>query len=290
MADPWFKFFAADYLLDEQVDQIHLEAQGILIRLWCLCWRSGAIPDSPETLALRTKVEVKTMRKHWPVLRSFFVETSAGMVSERMEKERNESRAMTDARRFGAQKTNEKRWGKSSLSESLSDGQATNGLTIERVAERVAERSVSESESESEKDTTPTPSGPGKPKRPQRVEVLGEYPAELYQAVEHYRGLMKDCKADEVLNLYTEEKRFIAKQIGANEATWTAWKKRIGKIVHGSAVTNLDMLAAVDRLIQARGYNATKGLGLNVPMLPTLINDPVFVDALVKVKEVEHAS
>lgn len=281
MADPWFKFYAADYLLDEQVDLLPLEAQGILIRLWCLCWRSGSIPDAPDTLALRSKVDARSMRKHWPTLRTFFIVGQDGLVSERMERERTESKAMTEARRIGAQKTNEKRWGK----RSESDAEVSRPV----VAERVAERSVSESESESE-TTTPTPSGPGKPKREPKVQVLGDYPEELSLAMEHYRGLMRDCKADEVLSLFPEEKRFIAKQIGSTEATWQAWKKRCASVVHGSAVTNLDMLAAVDRLIQARGYNATNGIGLNVPMLPTLINSDVFVDALVRVKEVAHAS
>lgn len=194
--DPWFKFYAADYLLDEEVDMIPLEAQGILVRLWCLCWRSPVIPASPEILATRTKVDLRTMKKHWVCLQSFFVPVEGGLMSRRLEKERAESQAKSEAHRFGAQKTNEKRWAKRSLSDSPSEDIATVEIIAKRLAQRVAEVSPSESESESEKNnplpptgagTPPANAGPEKAKRkPKWTKAL---PAEIVSAIKAIRSI-----------------------------------------------------------------------------------------------------
>ena len=47
---PWFKFFPSDYLLDPDVDAIPSEAEGLLIRMWCLCHLEGSCPADPESL------------------------------------------------------------------------------------------------------------------------------------------------------------------------------------------------------------------------------------------------
>ena len=154
-AAPWFKFYASDYLLDEDVDMVPLEAQAILVRLWCLCWRSTVIPASPEVLAVRAKVDVRAMKRHWVCLQPFFSKVEGGMVSPRLERERDESRAKSEGHRFGAQKTNEKRWGKRSLSDSPSDHLVSDVSVTKRITKRVAKVSPSESESESEKNDSP---------------------------------------------------------------------------------------------------------------------------------------
>lgn len=148
MGDPWFKFYASDFLLDSRVDSLPIEAQGILIRLWCLCWRDGEIPNDSATLSRRAMVDPKAMRRHWKALSSFFEDSNGNLISPRMERERSESRAKSESHRLGAQKTNAKRWGKRSDSESLSDPQATPERDAMRPLERVAEVSPSESESD----------------------------------------------------------------------------------------------------------------------------------------------
>lgn len=194
--DPWFKFYAADYLLDEEVDMIPLEAQGILVRLWCLCWRSPVIPASPEILATRTKVDLRTMKKHWACLQAFFAPVEGGLMSRRLEKERAESQAKSEAHRFGAQKTNEKRWAKRSLSDSPSEDIATGEIITKRLAQRVAEVSPSESESESEKNnplpplgagTPPAEAGDGKAKR--KPKWTKAFPTEIVEAVKAIRSI-----------------------------------------------------------------------------------------------------
>lgn len=181
--DPWFKFYASDYLLDEEVDVLPLDAQAILVRLWCLCWRSEVIPAAPEILALRTKVDPRVMKRHWDQLQAFFKSVEGGLISLRMERERTESRAKSESHRLGAQRTNEKRWGKRSLSDSPSDppsdSQAIPERAADRIADRIAERSPSESESESEKDNNNPlpPTGPGDPPADAGVDAKAEVPA-----------------------------------------------------------------------------------------------------------------
>ncbi|MBS1729836.1 MAG: DUF1376 domain-containing protein [Bacteroidetes bacterium] len=86
MAAPWFKLYPADYLLDAKVDALPLEAQGILIRLWCLCARDGSIPRDVAVLARRSGVAVSVLRKHWPILLAFFEERGEeSLVSPRLE-------------------------------------------------------------------------------------------------------------------------------------------------------------------------------------------------------------
>ncbi len=74
MTIPWFKFYPADYLLDPKVDALPLEAQAILVRLWCIVSRDGEIPDDPKMVARRVGVPPQTMRTHWGKLRCFFDE------------------------------------------------------------------------------------------------------------------------------------------------------------------------------------------------------------------------
>lgn len=42
---PWFKFWSTDYLCDPDVDKLPLDAQGLLVRMWCVCNLQGFVPD-----------------------------------------------------------------------------------------------------------------------------------------------------------------------------------------------------------------------------------------------------
>jgi uncharacterized protein YdaU (DUF1376 family) len=186
--DPWFKFFASDYLLDEGVDALPLEAQGILVRLWCLAWRDQLLKDDPDTLARRAMVDPKAMRKHWAGLRAFFRETPEGLVSDRMERERSESRGVSESRRLGARLTNEKRWGKRDGERVAGPSLTDRSAIAQRQVERVAQVSLSESESDTE---IPPPSGAPKPPEPvkprrtrrSRVEILTAFPEPVREVV-----------------------------------------------------------------------------------------------------------
>lgn len=89
---PWWKFFAADYLMDPGVDALPLEAQGILVRMWCVMWIEGEIPDDPAQIARKCRIEHLHVQMHMQKLCKFFTRTEQGMlISVRMEKARSKS-------------------------------------------------------------------------------------------------------------------------------------------------------------------------------------------------------
>lgn len=157
MAEPWFKFFPMDFLFDTRVDGLSLEAQAILVRLWCLCWRDQFIPDDPKALARRAMVDPKPLIKNWNQLRVFFELVSEGLVSPRMERERACYTAVINKCRSGAAITNAKRWGNRSASESPSD----NGASQPSNAEDVAQRSHTDTDTEEEVHYATAPCGIG---------------------------------------------------------------------------------------------------------------------------------
>src|ERR1700687_3173582 len=109
MNAPYFKFFAGDYLNDRDVDDLPLEPQGILIRMWCLLWLDGSLPGDVEELARRCKIRLPAMQLHMQSLLQFFVQQRDGsLVSQRMESERERSGIVSKARHNAAKK----RWNK----------------------------------------------------------------------------------------------------------------------------------------------------------------------------------
>lgn len=66
-----------EYLIDPYIESMSLEAQGILIRLRCLCARDGSIPTNPSQVPLSVGVPLKLLKKYWPDLQTFF-EVEAG--------------------------------------------------------------------------------------------------------------------------------------------------------------------------------------------------------------------
>lgn len=117
--------------------------------------------------------------------------------------------------------------------------------------------------------------------RKTKAEDLGNYPDEMKQAVSQWRALLSWMKTDEIADQFKEDKRFVAAGSGGFEAVWKAWEKRMQARVQGVPVTHQDMLAAVRLWIEAKRRKAEQGIQLSCPMLPTLINSPDFVDALV---------
>jgi uncharacterized protein YdaU (DUF1376 family) len=92
MADqPWFKFFAADYLLDPDVDNLPREAEGLLIRMWCICHREGSCPADVETLARKTLCSQEYVSQFRPQCEPFFELRDGKLYSRRMEEEKHRS-------------------------------------------------------------------------------------------------------------------------------------------------------------------------------------------------------
>lgn len=126
----YFKMFAREYLTSGEVRGLHLEAQGILPRLWCVCCLEGSIPADLEELSIAAGVRLSALQSHMPALMQFFhANADAGddanadanasenasethmrgrLYSRRMERERANRQKVSD----GASKAAKAKWDK----------------------------------------------------------------------------------------------------------------------------------------------------------------------------------
>jgi uncharacterized protein YdaU (DUF1376 family) len=88
---PWFKFYAADYLLDPDVDAMPREAEALLLRMWCICAREGSCPVDVETLARKTQCGQEYVSQVLPSCQPFFELRQGKLYSRRMEDEKRRS-------------------------------------------------------------------------------------------------------------------------------------------------------------------------------------------------------
>lgn len=140
MADPWFRFYSAEFLLDEKINGLVLTAQAIVVRMWCVLHQKGTLPLDPAIVARLIGVNARTMQAHWDQVIGMFtvgpiIEPSTGdqrvingsstgdqrvITSSRLDRERRIGEERAAKHRMGAMKTNDQRWGtKGSLSDRL---------------------------------------------------------------------------------------------------------------------------------------------------------------------------
>ena len=148
-AIPWFKFYAADYLTDRDVDNLPLEAQGILVRMWSVLCLEGSLPGDVEEIARKCKVRSKTMHMHADKLMQFFVRQQDGTYnSDRMETERQRS-GIISKKRSDAANT---RWDKERNAIASANGNPKGHS--KNLASRDAVRSQSQSQSQNQSQKT----------------------------------------------------------------------------------------------------------------------------------------
>jgi uncharacterized protein YdaU (DUF1376 family) len=119
--EPWFKLWANDYLTDPDVDELSLEAQGLLLRMWCVCSQRGNIPNDPEEIARLTRCKLQCVLQCHLQCRVFFELRNGLLYSGRMEREKEKS----DKARSNA----EKRYNKEDSAQVVLTGSA-NGNAI----------------------------------------------------------------------------------------------------------------------------------------------------------------
>ena len=89
--EPWFKLWASDYLCDSDVQKLPLEAQGLLLRMWCACHIDGCIPSDPEELAVLIRCKLQSVLLSYPLCKQFFELRGGMLYSPRMEREKEKS-------------------------------------------------------------------------------------------------------------------------------------------------------------------------------------------------------
>jgi uncharacterized protein YdaU (DUF1376 family) len=86
---PWFPLFAADLLMDDDLFKMDPKAEGLLVRMWCLCWVDGYAPKDTEALSLKVRRPISYVRKYLPEVIQFFqVDEQGNLWSQRLEVER----------------------------------------------------------------------------------------------------------------------------------------------------------------------------------------------------------
>lgn len=69
---PAFQFYPMDFLSDGKQAAMSLAEVGVYIRLICICWVDGRIPDDPARLANQAGATRGQMLKLWPAVRTCF--------------------------------------------------------------------------------------------------------------------------------------------------------------------------------------------------------------------------
>lgn len=93
---PWFPFYARDWLTDVQVMAMPMECQGAYLRLLCLQWENGSVPEQARDLAAILGYESIDSGVHfqatvWPMIIRHFPVIEAGeqRANTRLENIRN---------------------------------------------------------------------------------------------------------------------------------------------------------------------------------------------------------
>jgi hypothetical protein len=182
---PWFKFYPSDYMRDPKVMALSFEAQGFLVKLWCLCsqepgaYLPASPEDSPQLLAKLLGTNLAGIRRLWPQVSAFFVrdtgvvtgqlpdnyQGTTGVVfySKRMRAEQEANEEYARKQRETAQKA-----GQASAAKRANARSTPVGNSVEVPDQRPfnhARATESESDTESENvggkpPTTPTPLPP----------------------------------------------------------------------------------------------------------------------------------
>jgi uncharacterized protein YdaU (DUF1376 family) len=77
--------------MDSAVDALPRDAEGLLIRMWCLCHIEGSCPDDDSELARKTRCSVQYVSQCKPHCQSLFELRSGRLYSRRMEAEKRRS-------------------------------------------------------------------------------------------------------------------------------------------------------------------------------------------------------
>ncbi|MFH5924570.1 YdaU family protein [Roseomonas xinghualingensis] len=157
--DAWMPLYIGDYL----ADTMHLSGpeHGAYLLLLMHTWRNGPLPDNDRALAAIARTDAKAWREIGPVVRAFFISTTAGLVQPRLERERAAAGEHAERRADAARRAAEARW--------ATDAQGNAERTPRRNAQRNAARmrdalpEACPPQSPSPEDTPSPPSGAPSP-------------------------------------------------------------------------------------------------------------------------------
>lgn len=112
---PWFKFYAAETLSDENFQGWSLEERGAWFTLLLVAWREGSIPADGEALARLLHLDANRMRTLWLRICDRFVphlDLAGRLTSPRLEMEREEAARLQTKRSRAGKAAARSRWAK----------------------------------------------------------------------------------------------------------------------------------------------------------------------------------
>lgn len=148
--EPWFKLWANDYLTDSDVDELSLEAQGLLVRMWCVCSQRGNVPDDAEEIARLTRCKLRDVSQCLSQCKEFFKLDNGLLYSQRMEREKEKSKT--------ARANAEKRYRKETRPPEFANGNANRDANV---SARTPAQKAREPESQKVENQTPKSNRPG---------------------------------------------------------------------------------------------------------------------------------
>ncbi len=147
---PRFKFWADSYLSDPVVDGLSLEAQGLYVRMLCVCNQRGNIPADPEEIARLTRCRLQSVLQCHSQCKTLFKLQDGHLFSEAMEADK----AKSEAARANA----EKRYSKETYQHKPANGIASGPAN--RPAKKVRRLEGKSREGETEEDAHSAESPP----------------------------------------------------------------------------------------------------------------------------------
>lgn len=162
MADvkaPYFPFYAADYLSDENVMLMSLAGEGAYIRLLCFSWREGSIPNDIKLLARLCRIDSLAMTELWAELEPCFKQhpdDPTRLVHPRLEKERERFCSYHKERSEAGKRGAKSRWNKGMDASTETEVSYTT-VNSSAIGSVIAQPMAQPKQSES--DSTNTPNG-----------------------------------------------------------------------------------------------------------------------------------
>ncbi len=145
----WFKFYPADFLLDNRVSRMSLAEVGLYWVCLCHAWIHGGIPGDEKALARLLRVPPKELRRHWPGVSGCFHESepdSSVLVNPRLEREREVCTNYLEAMRLAGEAGARKRWATPSPADGKAIAEPWPGYT---------KQTKTQTENQKEKQTCP---------------------------------------------------------------------------------------------------------------------------------------
>ena len=118
----WFKFHVGKWYGNADVDRLELDEQGAYLRLLCVQWMNGSIPDDDKSIR-RILGGPRAFNRIWRALRPFFVQSAPGeLANSFLARQHAAHEVVREAQRLGARKSWKLRAGGGGRAEDRPDG------------------------------------------------------------------------------------------------------------------------------------------------------------------------